>query len=50
MDDDDTSIRVSPELAEELYQRKGQGTSYEDYIWTLLDRVDDTEEPDADGE
>jgi len=38
---DDTSIRVSQELAEELYQRKGRGTSYENYIWTLLDRIDE---------
>jgi hypothetical protein len=37
---DDTSIRVSEELADELYQRKGRSTSYEDYIWELLDRVD----------
>jgi len=40
---EDTTIRVTPELAEELYQRKGRGTSYEDYIWTLLDRVDKAE-------
>jgi len=37
---DDTSIRVSEELAEELYQRKGRATSYEDFIWELLERVD----------
>jgi hypothetical protein len=40
---EDTTIRVSPELAEELYQRKGRGTSYEDYIWALLDHVDEAE-------
>jgi hypothetical protein len=37
---DDTSIRVSEELADELYQRKGRSTSYEDFIWELLDHVD----------
>jgi len=37
----DTSIRVSEELADELYSRKGRGTSYEDFIWQLLDRVDE---------
>jgi len=36
----DTSIRVSNELADELYERKGRSTSYEDYIWELLDEVD----------
>ena len=33
----DTSIRVSEELADELYRRKGRSTSYEDFIWQLLD-------------
>lgn len=37
---DDTSIRVSEELADELYQRKGRSTSYEDFIWELLERVE----------
>jgi len=36
----DTSIRVSEELADELYARKGRSTSYEDYLWQLLDEVD----------
>jgi hypothetical protein len=40
----DTSIRVSEELADELYQRKGRGTSYEDFLWGLLERVDKAEE------
>jgi len=40
----DTSIRVSEELADELYQRKGRGTSYEDFLWGLLERVDKSEE------
>ena len=33
----DTSIRVSEELADELYSRKGRSTSYEEFIWSLLD-------------
>jgi len=36
----DTSIRVSEELADELYRRKGRSTSYEKYLWQLLDEVD----------
>ncbi|MFA9428541.1 hypothetical protein [Natronorubrum sp. A-ect3] len=37
---DDTSIRVSEKLADELYNRKGRGTSYEDCIWKLLEKAD----------
>jgi len=37
---EDTTIRVSKELADELYQRKGRTTSYEDYIWELLEHED----------
>jgi len=40
----DTTIRVSEELAEELYQRKGRSTSYEEYLWELLEKVDQYEE------
>jgi len=40
----DTTIRVSEELAEELYQRKGRTTSYEEYLWELLEKVDQYEE------
>jgi len=36
----DTSIRVSDELADELYARKGRSTSYEEFIWELLAAVD----------
>lgn len=32
-----TTISVSDELADELYERKGRGESYEDVIWTLLE-------------
>ena len=40
---DDTSIRVSEGLADELYQRKGRSKSYEDFIWELLEEVDSNE-------
>ena len=36
----DTSIRVSEELADELYDRKGRSTSYEEFIWELIERAD----------
>ncbi len=32
-----TSIQVSDELADELYDRKGRGESYEDVIWRLIE-------------
>lgn len=32
----DTSIRISAELADELYERKSRGESYEDVIWRLI--------------
>lgn len=47
---DDTSIRVSEELADELYRRKGRGTSYEDFIWRLLECVDEKNEPIESGD
>jgi hypothetical protein len=37
----DTSIRVSNELADELFDRKQRGESYEDVIWRLIDEADD---------
>lgn len=40
----DTSLRVSTELADELWGRKERGDSYEDVIWRLIelaDRADD---------
>ncbi|SFR41938.1 hypothetical protein SAMN04487947_1203 [Halogeometricum rufum] len=40
----DTSIRVSNELADELFDRKRRGESYEDVIWRLIEQADDTEE------
>ena len=37
----DTSIRVSGELADELYARKNRGDSYEDVIWRLIEEADE---------
>lgn len=37
---DYTSIRVSEELADELYSIKKRGESYEDVIWWLLENSD----------
>jgi len=36
-----TSIQVSDELADELYDRKERGESYEDVIWRLIEETDD---------
>lgn len=36
----DTSIRVSDELADELFDRKQRGESYEDVIWRLIEEAD----------
>jgi len=33
----DTSIRISEDLADELYKRKSRGESYEDVIWRLIE-------------
>jgi predicted CopG family antitoxin len=38
-----TSIQVSDELADELYERKERGESYEDVIWRLMEEADDVE-------
>jgi len=35
-----TSIQVSDELADELYERKQRGESYEDVIWRLIEKTD----------
>lgn len=37
---DRTSISVSEELADELYERKRRGDSYEDVIWRLIEKAD----------
>ena len=39
----DTSIRISEELADELYDRKNRGESYEDVIWRLISNENNTE-------
>jgi predicted CopG family antitoxin len=41
---DRTSISVSEELADELYERKRRGDSYEDVIRRLIERADAAEE------
>jgi predicted CopG family antitoxin len=43
----DTSIRVSDELADELYSRKSRGESYEDVIWSLIERADAYDQADS---
>lgn len=40
----DTSIRVSDELADELFERKRRGESYEDVIWRIIEEADDAAE------
>jgi predicted CopG family antitoxin len=39
----DTSIRVSDELADELFDRKKRGESYEDVIWRLIEQADESD-------
>jgi predicted CopG family antitoxin len=34
----DTTIRISEDLADELYERKSRGESYEDVIWQLIEK------------
>lgn len=36
-----TTIQVSDELADELYERKNRGESYEDVIWRLIEEADE---------
>jgi len=40
-----TSISVSDKLADELYDRKRRGDSYEDVIWRLIEEADESEVP-----
>jgi predicted CopG family antitoxin len=35
-----TSISVTDELADELYERKQRGESYEDVIWRLIEKAE----------
>lgn len=39
----DTTIRVSEELADELFDRKKRGESYEDVIWRLIEKAEASE-------
>lgn len=41
-----TSIQVSDELADELYDRKQRGESYEDVIWRLIEAAEGDESGD----
>lgn len=45
----DTSIRVTDKLADELFDRKRRGESYEDVIWRLIEKADKYDEV-TDGE
>jgi predicted CopG family antitoxin len=40
-----TSISVSDKLADELYDRKRRGDTYEDVIWRLIEENDESEVP-----
>jgi hypothetical protein len=40
-----TTISVTEELADELYERKGRGETYEDVIWTLIEQAEEEETP-----
>ena len=40
----DTSIRVSEEIADELYALKNRRDSYEDVIWRLIEEAEENEE------
>lgn len=39
----DTTIRVSEELADELYARKTRKESYEDVIWQLIEQAEEND-------
>ncbi len=47
VDMSDTSIRVSNELADELFDRKKRGESYEDVIWRLIEDADAAREEEG---
>lgn len=36
-----TTVRITDELADELYDRKQRGDSYEDVIWRLIEEAND---------
>ena len=39
-----TSIQVSDELADELFDRKARNDTYEDVIWRLIEKADKWDE------
>jgi len=43
-----TTISVSEELADHLFEQKRRGESYEDVIWRLMDDDQDEEPPETD--
>jgi len=43
-----TTLRVTEKLADELYDRKQRGESYEDVIWRLIEREESASEPPQD--
>jgi len=43
-----TTIELADETADELYQRKGRGQTYDEYVRELLRRADNGEQADAD--
>lgn len=45
-----TTISVTDRLADELYERKGRGESYEDVIWLALKALDAESDSDSDRE
>ena len=45
---DRTSISVTDKLADELYERKQRGDSYEDVIWRLIEKADSEEDDEQD--
>lgn len=47
---DRTSISVSHDLADDLYERKKRGESYEDLIRRILEEYDADDEPAAESE
>lgn len=43
----DTTIRISDELADRLYDLKNRGDTYEDVIWQILEEAGyDVEQPE----
>jgi len=43
-----TTIELADETADELYQRKGRGQTYDEYVRELLRRADNGENQEVD--